>query len=145
MRDCKEHEIKLKDFLNAVHCYTEVVCICVVGSFSLKYNKFLPSYYLSSDVFETKGKQNGSRDSADFKRLIRLYGDAPVWNINASMESFDWRGRVYSAVINANVKAEDIYEIALAEAEENRKAKRREYERKRRQKRKEVQDGKANS
>lgn len=140
MRELKEHEIKLKDFLNAVHCYTEVVRIRVVGHWSSKYNKSLPSYDLSSDVFETKGKQNGSRDSVDFKRLMRLYGEAPVWNINASMEPFDWRGRVYCAVINANVKAEDIYEIALAEAEENRKAKRREYERNRRQKRKEVPD-----
>lgn len=121
-------------------CYTEVVRIHVVGNFSTKYNKFLPSYDLSSDVFETKGKQNGSRDSEDFKRLIRLYGEAPVWNINASMESFDWRGRVYCAVINANVKAEDIYEISIAEADENRKAKRREYERNRRQKKKEVQE-----
>lgn len=140
MRDCKEHEIKLKDFLNAVHCYTEVVRINVVGCYSSKYGKSLPSYELSSDVFETKGARNGSRETADCKRLMKLYGDVPVWNIHASVEPFDWRGRVFCAVINANVHAEDVYEIALAEAEENRKAKRREYERNRRQKRKEVED-----
>ena len=127
MRECSEYEIPLWKFFKIIHIYTERVAIKVVtnSDYNIARNDGFPKgeYYLSEDIFGGYGK-------AEEERMLKYYKDAPIWNVHIAWDYCHARkgnGGAYVPVIVGNVKYADIREGWLAEKNDIRKAKQREY------------------
>lgn len=122
---CNEHEITVRQFFNVVHRYTERMKIHVVTD-AQALEDHMHEFYLTDDFYKTQ-------EEAD--RVLKYYGDAPVWNLHIEMD-YDRIPRENHAyyclvpTIVANCHYNDIREGYLREKEDRRKAKKREYQKK---------------
>ena len=124
MRECDEYEISISKLLNVVHSGTELIKIRVVADAAMFEDK-MRECYLTNNFSE-------SREEID--RVLKYYGDVPVWNIHVDFENtlnYPKKGRSVMAAIVANCHYRDIREGLLREKEDIRKEKRREYRRRR--------------
>ena len=125
MRECNNFEITASKLLKVVHRSTERIKIHVVSDAAMIADK-QHEFYITENL-------SGSREERD--RVLKYYGDTPVWNIHIE---FDCKlasptGRSVVAAIVANCYYSDIREGFMQEKADRRKAKRREYYRRRKE------------
>ena len=125
MRECNEYEITVAKLLRVVHSNTERIKIHVVSDIEM-YKDKQNEFYITTNFSE-------SRDEID--RVLKYYGNVPVWNIHIDFGSANLasgcKGRYAVASIVANCHYSDVREGFLREKDDLRKAKRREYNRRR--------------
>lgn len=121
MRECNDYEITVAKLLNVVHRYTERIKIYVVSDLEM-FEDGQREFYIT---------KNFSESQAEIDRVLKYYGDVPVWNIHVGVDDADLyrehKGRYTVASIVANCHYADVREGFLREREDLRKAKRREY------------------
>lgn len=125
----KREDFTIKQFLNSIHRYTERVDIVIVNDLYGAGNKYrrVPET-LSEDVF--KGNDYGEKEE---KRLLKYYGDVPVWNVCARIvnvcdcHNFRHNGMPYVPAIIGHVHFSDIKDGWEKEKTDNARRKRAEY------------------
>ena len=124
MREPNEHEITVEKLLNVVHSYTDPIRISVVMGdawLSCDEAKHMHDFFLTE--FLTRNNKE------EKERLLRYYKDVPVWNLVVwTRETYvNDRGRAILMGIEAHCHYKDIREGYLAEREDIRRQKRKEY------------------
>lgn len=120
MRECNEYEITIEKLLNVVHRYTEKIVIHVVSD----------SEMLQDGEKEFDITRNFSKSQEEMDRVLKYYGDVPVWNITAGCEHEHIpgiKGGHIVCYIKANCHYRDAREGFLREKEDLRKERRKEY------------------
>ena len=120
MRECNDYEITVSKLLDVVHKSTERIKIHVVSDI-LMFKDNMREFYIT---------ENFSENRAEMDRVLKYYGDVPVWNIHTDIEDVPnntQKGKYFVAVIVANCHYSDVREGYLREKEDIRKAKRREH------------------
>lgn len=137
-RKCKEYEITVEMLLNLVHTYTTRIIISVVMGDawrSFPETKRMHDFKLTNDRFGYISKARTAKDHEESEkerdRLLKYYGDCPVWNLTTSL-SYDWQNSTYVPAIEVHCHYRDIRDGWLAERAEIKREKQREYYRKRR-------------
>ncbi len=124
MRECSKYEITVENLLNVIHCSTEKIKIYVISDFEMINDKWR-EHYITEDF-------SGSQEEID--RVLKYYGDVPVWNIHIEHDDcpiYGKKGKFVVASIVANCHYADAREGLLREKDDIRKAKRREYNQRR--------------
>ena len=129
MRDCSQYEITIKQFRGFVHGYTERVQIKVITQ---------PLDGSKGGIILLTDNLTGSEEETE--RVLKYYGDVPVWNLHVETKSvplvgmyYGNRGHLTMSILVANCYYKDIKDGYLREKADIRKAKQREYrERKKR-------------
>lgn len=121
MKDISKHFYPTpQQFIDFTHESTERMAIRVIidrANFEeVKGLKRLTDFYLTDDLY------------ADQERILKYYGDAPLWNLHVSWDTFhgakkgtSYRGINY--VLVANVHFSDIMEGYLKEKKDRKKNK----------------------
>lgn len=126
MRELNEYEITVEKLLNIVHRYTEKIVIHVVSD----------SEMIQDRAHEFDITRNFSESHEEIDRVLKYYGDVPVWNITADFESeylSGIKGKHIVCYIKSHCHYRDAREGFLREKEDLRKEKRREYRRRRKE------------
>lgn len=128
MREPSEYEVTIEHLIKLVHAYTDPIRIHVVIDNRFKFDeaKNMRDFDLVKRLFK------GSRQSEkEMDRLMKYYKDVPVWNLTVWVDGtyYTDKGRTISMGINANCHYSDIREGWLAEQNDIRREKRREYRR----------------
>ena len=128
----REHEISIEKLLNVTHSYTDPIRIQVLmgdARFTCEEAKSMRDFELVL-CFRDSGL---GEDKKTYERLMKYYKDAPVWNLTVWVDGTYCTpgGRELLMGIEARCHYKDIREGWLAEREDIRKEKRREYRRKR--------------
>lgn len=128
MREPSEYEVTIEHLIKLVHAYTDPIRIHVFIDNRFKFDeaKNMRDFYLVKRLFK------GSRQSEkEMDRLMKYYKDVPVWNLTVWVDEtyYTDKGRTISMGINANCHYSDIREGWLAEQNDIRREKRREYRR----------------
>lgn len=124
MRECNEYEITVQKLLKVVHRYTERIKIHVVSDIEM---------FKDNQRHEFNITENFSENESEINRVLKYYGDVPVWNIHVDIDNAysGHKGRFSVASIVANCYYSDARDGFLREKDDLRKAKRREYNRRR--------------
>lgn len=127
-----EHEISIEKLLNVTHSYTDPIRIQVVMGdawLTCEEAKSMRDFELVH-CFRDSGLD---KDKKTYERLMKYYKDAPVWNLTVWVDGTYCTpdGRELLMGIEARCHYKDIREGWLAEREDIRREKRREYRRKR--------------
>lgn len=130
MRECNEYEITVEKLLNVVHRYTEKIVIYVVSD----------SEMIQDRVHEFYITRNFSESQEEIDRVLKYYGDVPVWNLTVECEGeyvHGMKGKHIVGYIKAHCYYRDAREGFLREKEglckERRKERRKEYRRRRKE------------
>lgn len=126
MRECNEYEITVEKLFNIVHHYTEKIVIHVVSDREM----------IKDGAKEFDITRNFSESQEEIYRVLKYYGDVPVWNLTVGFESeyiHYVKGKHIVCYIKANCHYRDAREGFLREKEDLRKAKRKEYRRRRKE------------
>ena len=119
-------DITMRQFLKCFHKYTEWVDIKIVNDEFTEYRN-IPQY-LSRDLFH--GIDYGEQE---IERLVKYYGDVPVWNVHADIESAgrNYRdmhnGNFFTPIICGNVHFSDIKDAWFREKEDKKRNRDRQY------------------
>lgn len=124
MRECNEYEITVQKLLKVVHRSTERIKIHVVSDIEM---------FKDNRRHEFNITENFSENESEINRVLKYYGDVPVWNIHVDIDNAysNHKGRFSVVSIVANCYYSDAREGFLREKDDLRKAKRREYNRRR--------------
>lgn len=126
MRECNEYEITVEKLLKIVHHYTEKIVIHVVSDMEM----------IQDGAKEFDITRNFSESQEEMDRVLKYYGNVPVWNLTAGFED-EWfsgvKGGHVVCYIKVNCHYRDAREGFLREKEDLRKQKRREYRRRRKE------------
>lgn len=124
MRECNNFEITASKLLKVVHRSTERIKIHVVSDAAMIADK-QHEFYIT---------ENFSKSREEIDRVLKYYGDTPVWNIHIEFDNvLDYPGRGVIAAIVANCHYSDIREGFEREKADRRKEKRKEYYRRRKE------------
>lgn len=108
MRECDDYEITISKLLNVVHRSTELIKIRVVSDAAMFEDK-MHEFYITN---------NFSENQEEIDRVLKYYGDVPVWNIHINFEptmNYPKKGRGVMAAIVANCHYKDAREGYLRE------------------------------
>ncbi len=122
------YEITIEKLLAVVHSYTDPIRIHVVmgnARFTCEEAKNMRDFYLTKcyrDSWEDKEKK-------EKERLLKYYKDCPVWNLTVWTDGpySSASGRQFFCGIEAQCHYKDIREGWLAERNDIKREKRREY------------------
>lgn len=124
MRECNDYEITISKLLNVVHRSTVRIKIHVVSDAAMIADR-QHEFYIT---------ENFSKSREEMNRVLKYYGDTPVWNIHIEFDNeLAYPGRGVIAAIVANCHYSDIREGFEREKADMKKAKRREYYRRRKE------------
>ena len=126
MRECNEYEITVEKLLKIVHHYTEKIVIHVVSDMEM-IRDGAKEFYIT---------RNFSESQKEMDRVLKYYGNVPVWNLTAGFESelfTDRKGNHIVCYIKARCHYRDAREGFLREKEDLRKERRKEYRRRRKE------------
>lgn len=134
MREPNEYEITVEKLLNVVHSYTDPIRISVVMGdawLSCGEAKHMHGFFLTECLTNDNNEER--------ERLLKYYKDVPVWNLVVWTDGTysSKRGRALYMGIEAHCHYKDIREGFLAEREDIRRQKRREYRKRKRAEREE--------
>ena len=114
MRPCNESEITVNKFLSFCHYQTERIAIHVIGGRS--------EFWLTKDA---------ASSTEEMDRLIKYYGEVPLWNLHVGYETDRLTGGMYYGrtscivgVLVANCKWSDVEPCYRLEKEDIKRAKR---------------------
>lgn len=126
VRECNEYEITVEKLLKIVHHYTEKIVIHVVSDMEM----------IQDGAKEFDITRNFSKSQEEMDRVLKYYGDVPVWNLTAGFESEHLsgvKGEHIVCYIKARCHYRDAREGFLREKEDLRKERRKEYRRRRKE------------
>lgn len=128
MREPNEYEVTIERLIKLVHAYTDPIRIHVVMDGHGKFDevKNMHDFDLVDRFF--KGSRQNDKE---MDRLMKYYKDVPVWNLTVWTDGtyITDKGRTISMGIRANCHYSDIREGWLAEQNDIKREKRREYRR----------------
>lgn len=122
------YEITVEKLLAVVHTYTDPIRIHVVmGDAWLTCEE--AKYMRDFNLVKCYRNSGDDEDTKEKERLLRYYKDCPVWNLVVWADGpySSPRGRQFLCGIEAHCHYKDIREGWLAEREDIKRAKRREY------------------
>lgn len=133
MREPSKYEITVEKLLNVVHSYTDPIRISVVMGdawLSCEEAKHMHNFFLTECLTRHNNEET--------ERLLKYYKDVPVWNLVVWADGTfpNNRGRALFMGIEAHCHYKDIREGYLAEREDMRIQKQREYRKRKRAERK---------
>lgn len=124
MRECNEYEITVEKLLKVVHQYTEKIVIHVVSD----------SEMIKDRRHEFDITRNFSESQEETDRVLKYYGDVPVWNLTVEYECeylHGMKGKHIVCYIKARCYYRDAREGFLCEKEDLRKERQKKYRRRR--------------
>lgn len=124
-----EYEITIEKLFNVVHSYTDPIRIKVIMGdawLTCEETKRMRDFEL---IHCYRGEHTCEEDKRTYERIMKYYKDCPVWNLTVwiDREYSSPRGRTLSMGIEARCHYKDIREGWLAEKNDIRREKRREY------------------
>lgn len=123
MRECKDYEITVRQFANFCHTYTEKIKIHVVFRGMQDWELKKPR---QTDFNLT---ENLSESKEETERILKYYGDVPLWNLHVEAK---WepvtgrRGYFMCCYLVANCNYRDVYEGYMQERKDRKKKRRAE-------------------
>jgi hypothetical protein len=122
MRECKEYEITVRQFLRFCHHYTEKIKIHVVFRGEEDFKLKSPRQH---DFYLT---ENASESKEETERLLKYYADVPLWNLHIESK---WepvigrKGYFICCYLVAHCNYRDIYQGYEQEKKDRQKARRK--------------------
>lgn len=136
MSEDDKYNITIEKLFNVVHCYTDPIRIKVIMGdawLTCEEAKRMRDFEL---VHCYRGEHTCEEDKRTYTRIMKYYKDYPVWNLTVWIdgEYTTPKGRTISMGIEARCHYKDIREGYLAEQNDIRREKQREYRRRAKEK-----------